>query len=197
MAGGLASRGWVEAAGWPQTNQITDDKDKAFGIWNDVFFDTVDIHHRTRSRNKYGPVIFLMNVECLLHLPAGSTVLITRMNPSKWENTQTQAQRYLLTPAVLAQDLIPGDFGQMLVISSPTKIVPFGQFLERIILDDPHAPSIQGSPEYQNAMSHLVHDAANNNIRVEVARRQCREECKCVAEYAEKATRINYFYKVQ
>ena len=45
--GGLASRGFVEDRHLSQTAQpASDEIDKRYGIWHDVFLDHVDIHYR-------------------------------------------------------------------------------------------------------------------------------------------------------
>ncbi len=53
----LLSRGTVERLGLKQTSQYTDNADKKYSIWFDVFVDTVDIHQRASRRNQYGPVL--------------------------------------------------------------------------------------------------------------------------------------------
>lgn len=47
----LISRGTVERLGVTQTPQSSDDLDKRYGIWFDVFADSVDIHNRARRAN--------------------------------------------------------------------------------------------------------------------------------------------------
>lgn len=42
--GGLLSRGEVEKRGLKQTSQLSDDDDKLYNIWNDVFFDSCDVY---------------------------------------------------------------------------------------------------------------------------------------------------------
>src|SRR4051812_37172943 len=69
---GLLSRGYVESNGLSQTAQDSDDIDKKYGIWDKVFLDHVDIHHRggrVRGANYYGPVLFRFPVDYLLTLP--------------------------------------------------------------------------------------------------------------------------------
>lgn len=47
--GGLLSRETVEEYNLPQTDQQSDDIDKKFNIYNDIFFDSVDIHERAKD----------------------------------------------------------------------------------------------------------------------------------------------------
>lgn len=57
-AGSLLSRGSVERLGVAQTPQASDEADRRYSIWFDVFLDSVDIHKRASRANVYGPVMF-------------------------------------------------------------------------------------------------------------------------------------------
>lgn len=192
--GGLSSRERVEQSGLPQKSQITDDLDRKFGIWGDVFMDTVDIHARISDRNKYGPVMFVMRVELLRNLPAGSRALITRTNPSKWDEMMPDQQRYFMRASDLTSGLNLGDFDQMLVIRTASGIIPFGHHLQSIVLDEPRLQDGE-SPEYNAAASALAAAANVNGVNVGVMRRQC-APCKCYKSYADRSTRVPWFYNI-
>lgn len=190
--GGLASRQRVENASLPQTNQYTDDLDRKLGIWNDIFLDTVDIHGKISDRNKYGPVLFEMSVEMLRNLPASSRILITRSNPSKWQVGAPEADCYFLDQFELSKGFVVGNFDHMLAIRTPDGIIPFANFLQKITLDEPRL--INGeSTEHITARTALLRAAATNNIRVNIVRRNC-IYCNCITSYAEKNTRIPWFF---
>lgn len=190
--GGLASRQRVEHVRLPQTKQYTDYLDRRLGIWNDIFLDTVDIHSKISDRNKYGPVLFEMSVEMLRNLPAPSRVLITRSNPSKWQVGASEADCYFLTKSDLDKGLVVGDFDHMLVIRTQNGLIPFANFLQRITLDEPR--QINGeSAEHVTAKAALLGAAATNGIQVNIVRRNC-TNCSCIASYAEKDTRIPWFF---
>lgn len=193
--GGLASRQAVERAQLPQTNQITDDIDRKFDIFGDAFADTVDIHARRSDRNNYGPVLFVFGVDVLRTLPVPSRVLITRSNPTKWANTTSDGERYFLDADELDDGLVVGDFGQMLVIRTNDGIVPFGPYLQSIILDEPRL-SIGVGPEFQRAATALNSAVTALGLPVQVTRRTCGGMCKCINSYTEKSTRIGWFYKL-
>jgi len=193
---GLASRALVERNKLPQTNQITDDEDREYGIWGDVFVDTVDIHRRLSNRNMYGPVLFVMNVDVLRALPQDARVLVTRSNPTKWSETKTEAERYFMTSAELRSGLTVGNFDQMLVIRTSEQIVPFTHHLEEIVLDEPKLAT-GTSPEFDHASAALANAVAALGLRVPVTRRSCVANCKCVSSYSEKATRIPWFFGVK
>lgn len=190
--GGLASRQKVEQSQLPQTIQISDNLDRSLGIWGDVFLDTVDIHHHISDRNKYGPVLFEMNVEILLNLPAASSVLITRSNPTNWQPTTPDSERYFLDQPSLNTGLRVGEFGHMLVIRTPTGVIPFSDHLQRIVLDEPRLATGE-SNEHIAAKAALAAAAQHGNVRVNVVRRHC-SPCRCTSSYAKKITRIPWFF---
>lgn len=193
--GGLASRRAVDVHRLPQTSQITDDLDRKYGIWGDIFMDTVDIHERASDRNKYGPVLFVLNVEMLRNLSPSARVLITRVNPSKWGQTSTDAERYFLTSADLKGGLSIGDFNQMLVIRTDNGILPFMTYLEAIVLDEPRLTSGQ-SAEFLAAADALNTSAAAAGLQIRVTQRLC-HPCGCISSYAKKESRIPWFYNLR
>jgi hypothetical protein len=193
--GGLASRALVERQNLPQTIQFTDAVDREYGIWGDVFVDTVDIHRRISNRNKDGPVLFVLNVRVLCALPPTARVLVTRLNPSKWTDNCSDAERYFLTAAELKNGFSVGDFDQMLVIRTAEAIVPFTQYLEEIVLDEPKL-MVGTSPEFDAAAYALSNALAALNLQVPVNRRAC-APCNCIASYAEAGTRIPWFFGVR
>ena len=81
--GSLLSRGVVQRRGFRQTEQPSDVIDQKYGVWLDIFTDSVDIHQRANRRNTYGPVLFKINIDILktLNLPP---LWITKKNPTKW-----------------------------------------------------------------------------------------------------------------
>jgi hypothetical protein len=184
----------VERANLGQTNQITDNADRTFDIWDDVFADTVDIHHRGSMRNMYGPVLFVLDVEVLLTLPQESRLLVSKLNPKKWTVNMPDADRYFLTSDELWSGLSVGNFGQMLIIRAPNGIVPFGDHLQRIIIDEPREPPPVEGPEFRTARTALVTAAASSGLVVPIIRRHCNRACQCTTQYAEKAPRISYFF---
>ena len=68
QAGGLLSRGDVEKNDLLQTAQESDGVDKTFDVWNDIFLDTADLHKLFSRQNRYGPVLFVFDVNLLLKI---------------------------------------------------------------------------------------------------------------------------------
>ena len=176
--GGLASRGCVAGRGLPQTAQYTDIIDQRYGIWGDVFTDGVDIHERTSARNKYGPVVFVLDARLLLELEDGIEVLITKSNPTKWTDDQSVGDRYFTSIAELSAGLTRGTFDQMITFRTADRIIPFGNQLKQIVLDDPQVKNV-----FTTAQQSLRSTATNHGIAIPVVRRTCGLGCKCAANY--------------
>ncbi len=193
----LASRGVVEASQLPQSYQYSDAADKRYGIWNDVFLDAPDFHSRISNPNQYGPVTFELSIEVLLSLHHDSRVLVARSNPTKWDAVPNEADRYFWTLDQLRAGFSFGEFDHMLVIRTPTGVVPFGAYLRRILLDDPLQPGV--SKEYNAAFAQLNAALAAGQPPAlhSVTRRTCREACKCKATYAEKWQRYGPLFQLQ
>src|SRR5262249_23476596 len=134
---GLASRGYVEDRGLPQTSQYSDATDKRLGIWYDVFADGVDIHERGSIRNNYGPVLFILPATILQQLPPGTEVLVTRNNPVRWGPADSPADRYFMSPEELLDGYEYGDFGKHVVLRNDNGFLPFDESTLRLLLDDP------------------------------------------------------------
>jgi hypothetical protein len=86
--GGLLSRGAVESKSLLQTGQKSDDIDKLYGVWNDIFLDDLDIHQRSKKHNFYGPVLFRFKTE-ILTSPWTPDVAITKKNPVDWKEADS------------------------------------------------------------------------------------------------------------
>lgn len=190
--GGLASRQKVEQSQLPQTDQYTDATDRSFGVWNDVFLDTVDIHARASRRNQYGPVLFELNVAILLNLPNQSIVLMIRSNPSKWMAHTPDEDRYFVTPAQLSSGLEIGNFDHMLLIRTPSGIIPISNHLKTLTLDEPRLNTGE-SEEYIAAKNALSTAAHTVGVQVNIARRNCASSCRCTTNYAEPNIIYKYF----
>lgn len=63
---GLLSRGEIARRMLNMTEQTFDDIDKIYNVWNDIFFDIVDLHGYFPRQNLYGPVCFKISNEFLL-----------------------------------------------------------------------------------------------------------------------------------
>lgn len=182
--GGLASRGYVADLGLPQTSQYTDGVDKKYGIWYDVFADTVDIHYRAGriKFNQYGSVLFVLDLAILKALPAKSEVFVTKKNPTKWIEGEPIDKRFFTTPDELESSLVFGEFDQMVVVKTRSGILPFPEGTIPIILDDPQRALSDGTSAFLHATDRLE-TAALGNIPIHLTKRICRRDCRCIELY--------------
>lgn len=184
--GALVSRGYAEANRLPQTYQYTDEKDKKYNVWNDVFLDTDDYHRRISDQNKYGPVVFMMDSQILTALPSESHVLVTRSNPSDWLDSQTHDDRYFSTKQQLLAGLSLGTMSQMLTIRTPNSLLPFGRALIEVVLDNPQQQLANQSDAFTSSMTNLSTAASSGSVTAPLRSRNCNQGCKCVGTYQSK-----------
>lgn len=186
--GCLASRGFVEDHALEQTPQpLSDEKDRKYGIWHRVFLDHVDIHHRAgrvRGPNQYGPVLFLLDLDILLHLPVGSDVFVTKTNPVYWLDNQPEVCRWFQSADELAANLAVGNFEKMLVIQTPLAMIPFPHRQVQIMLDDPKKMVSCGEDAYRHACTQLQAAAMSGGFEAVIAPHVCKSDCTCVEKYA-------------
>ena len=194
--GGLASREHVERQGLAQTPQYTDYVDRKFGIWNDVFTDSVDIHARIRNRNQYGPVVFVLDARMLATLPAEVDVLITKSNPTKWADGQQHADRYFTTAAELSAGLVRGTFDQMITYRIRDGLLPFGTHLQQIVLDDPRVNRPDSIGTFTVTQRALQEAAAVGRVATPVSQRTCDADCKCLPKYAGDQNWVRKYFAV-
>jgi hypothetical protein len=184
---GLLSRGFVEQNKLAQTPQESDSKDKKYGIWDRIFVDHVDIHYRggrTKGPNQYGPVLFRFDLSVLLELPAGSEVLVTKINPYHWYDKQPDAERWFQSVQELEEKLHFGDFDKMLVIKTPSDKLAFPKKRAEIFLDDPQRQVSSGEGAYAYAEKRLKAAATVSQIEVSIGKHECRSDCICIEKYA-------------
>ena len=128
---GLYSRQAVEDKGLFQTPQVSDETDKFFGVYNDIFFDSCDIHARASKVNSYGPVLFVYHVDLLSNYLAH--VAITKSNPLYWKAATTENEKYFQNIEEIMQDFNYGTFAQHITIRN-IGYIGFS-FLSKIIFD--------------------------------------------------------------
>jgi hypothetical protein len=181
---GLVSRGRVEAEGMRQTAQYTDDGDRRFNVWNDVFTDSVDLHTRMSRRNQYGPLLFELDVGILAVLPEEVEVHLTRTNPSKWAIGQSHEDRYFHAPGLATAGFVRGTFDHMITFRTASGLIPFGDHLRRIVLDNPQMIWVQSQASiFEGALARVHQLAADAGLTTPIVERQCHEGCRCVSEY--------------
>jgi hypothetical protein len=125
--GNLLSREYIEMNNLKQTAQYTDDKDKKYGIFNDIFMDTIDIHDRASGKNHYGPILFVFPLS-ILKRPEIHFIRITKKNPSKWNENVALEDRFYTSEEEFKSNYTKGDFDSMIIWVYSINCVKWGNY---------------------------------------------------------------------
>lgn len=176
-AGGICSRQYLDTSRLPKTSQYTDCNDQKLDVYNDLFFDSVDIHGRIRKPNYYGPVLFVFDLQMLLQESFANRILITKSNPCYWKPYLKCNDWYFTSLDELGKGFQKGDFKQMITCHQ----VGFTNFkyLQKIILDRPTAKYTELFRLAYQALSQGIQEAG---LSIPLNIREC-EYCKCINEY--------------
>lgn len=180
---GLLSRGAVDILGEVQTPQYTDDADKRFGVWNDIFFDAVDIHERIRNNNKYGPVLFVYNLE-VLKTAKEDGLRIVKLNPSSWNDNTTEEQKFYTDINDFDLHYCRGDFNTQITFNNFTTPLLFACGLEKIIVDTVRIKyrDIHVGTNMLKAIRDAVVEHSPDELS-KICIRSCPIDCKCHQTY--------------
>ena len=173
----LLSRGTIDRMGITQSPQKSDESDRRYSIWFDVFMDSVDIHCRARRANVYGPVLFIFDLK-LIDKNGTGRLWVTKLNPTKWAK-KSDEQRWFQNREEIEEKFVVGEFDQMLVARHCGGALPFGRHLKKILLDDPARQTKDGIDIYSMAVGALRLAMGDANIDVPIERRVCRTGCQC------------------
>ncbi len=174
---GLMSREYVENMGLPQSPQESDESDKEWKIYNDVFFDSVDIHKRIRNINYYGPVTFVYSVDLLDSLNEYE-INVTKDNPVYWKEGSKTEDNYFTDADELENGFTKGAFYQHITIKNIEK-VPFN-YLEKIIIENPG----EDKKEYlDNAVTAIKNVIEEKQLNILLEIRNCTDSCNCLNTY--------------
>ncbi|AQT61638.1 hypothetical protein [Cellvibrio sp. PSBB023] len=133
--GGLLSRKAVEDRELYQTPQTSDEIDKLFDVFGDVFLDTKDLHSYFSRQNHYGPVLFQFGLE--LVRDERFEVWVTKDNPIYWKSNSIPSDNYFRSVEELAENWDRYDVQKkMFTIRKPSQAILF-DYLESITLDNP------------------------------------------------------------
>jgi hypothetical protein len=183
---GLLSRGAMEKRNVQQTGQNSDGIDKKFNVWNDIFLDTVDLHGYRYSgysrQNIYGPVLFILKVNLLLD-SRFNNVWITTNNPSNWNESDIEEDRYFDTVDNYIRDMGINRQQKMITIRNMNDSIPFSEYLECIKLDNPQRCFAKPqSNVYQYAYNKLNNAVNKAALNVNVIEHKC-NNCYCIENY--------------
>ena len=183
-SGKLLSRQRVEQLRLPQTAQKSDDLDKQFGIWDEVFVDSVDIHQRAGNRNFYGPVLFRINLN-VLDRKEIQWVSITKKNPTNWKKDgEANAARWFIDLDEVKRDFVRGEFGQMIVLRCQNGELDISRTLEALVLDDPTISVKPNVDLYSFGLGALCLARVVGNLAdFPIEKRSCPKQCLCGSFY--------------
>ncbi|MBK9672793.1 MAG: hypothetical protein IPP56_14685 [Bacteroidetes bacterium] len=137
--GGLLSRKYVEDNKLVQTIQKSDDKDKIFNIWDDIFLDAINISRYFTQYNVYGPILFAFRLDLLKNKEV-KTVRITKRNPLYWREGEGNVERYFQTVEDFKSKFKSGnklnDGGYHITFTTLNGFLSF-KHLEAIQIDNP------------------------------------------------------------
>jgi len=186
--GYLLSRGEAQARQLPQSAQRSDLRDQELGIWNYVFLDLVDIHHRGRKRNAYGPVLFVIDPAIM---NGDFPVLITKKNPISWQNGESPDDWYYGDISEFSRNYRVGDFRSMVLVGNQGGALCLRGSLQRIILDDPPMVwPVEKIGFFDLAAGFLLNAASQGGLDPPptIQRRRCPVGCQCINEYQRDAS---------
>ena len=184
----LISRGTVERRGITNTPQASDDLDKRYGIWFDVFMDSVDIHKRARRANVYGPVLFIVDTKIIERTYTGR-LWVTKLNPTKWAG-KSDRERWFRDKEDLEENFVLGRFDQMIVARHCGGELPFKRYLKKIVLDDPNMQTEDDVDLYSIGVGALRLAMEDAGLDVPIERRKCRAGCQCEKYWGEDDERL-------
>lgn len=174
-SGGLLSRQTADDMGLPQTPQSTDETDKEVGVYNDIFFDSVDIHQRAGEVNHYGPLMFVYAVDVLDTLEEYD-ICVTKSNPKIWSKDMSYKDKYFTNRESLSLHFIPGEFSQHITIRDISKPLPF-EYLTEIVIENP-------GEKYSEFLHQAIEALKNVGVEVPIVVRKCKDTCRCIATYS-------------
>lgn len=183
---GLLSRGAMSAQKLPMTPQSSDDIDKQFDVWNDIFFDLVDLHGYFPRQNLYGPVCFKLSNEFLLdkNLP---NICITKDNPIYWTNNMSEEEKYYSSISEYITDFEKSMKNhtiqsKMFTIHNTKKHIPFKKYLVAITLDNP-AVKVNGVALFPLAKEAINSSLSESGFNIDILKMRICNNCFCKANY--------------
>ena len=185
--GHLLARGSAHERELDQTSQSSDRLDRKLGIWYDLFFDSCDIHERSGSYNKYGPILLCFDL-ALLEQDWAPSIWVTKDNPIRWSAATPSSERWFTSMEELASRYDRFAFRQHAVLRNVGGSVRALPYLKKIVIDNPQRkrPNVASIDMFSEAIG-----ALNNALRagklhgkgIAIHNRTC--VCGCVQGYVD------------
>lgn len=186
LSGGLLSRGNIDRSRLTQTIQASDDEDKEFDVWDDVFLDTADLHGYFPRQNLYGPVLFKFKI-CFL-LNDDVDIWITKNNPMYWDSTLSDEDKYFQSVEELIEKWDSYDRQKKMITIRKASVPVLFSVLDEIRLDDPEI-IIHGDTNVFIEMKNALFSATEgfHALRTKFKVRKC-SHCYCKNNYLNQVT---------
>ncbi|WP_223654355.1 hypothetical protein [Hymenobacter psoromatis] len=187
-SGRLLARGVIHEAGLDQTAQQSDRKDRALGVWYDLFFDASDMHELLNQRNIYGPVLLEFDLS-LLEQDWLPFVWVTKTNPIHWDVDTPSNERWFTSIEELEAGYDPRDPGHHIVLRNVAGTVRLKPYLRTIIVDyTQRFPYGSAQTNYSKmAVASFLAAAKEGKVGASSIKLKYRDHsataCQCTAQY--------------
>jgi hypothetical protein len=180
----LLSPGTAEKLGLFQGSKISARLGSHFGIADDVFTDSTDIHKHSGGLHRRGPVLFKLDIE-IIRSTVNGKVWVTKSNPAAWQANTPHELRWFSSANDLDHSFTCGNAENMILFRHCGGKLPLVNHLKRITLDDPQL-RVGGDVDcYSMAYGALRLAMSYSGIEVPIERRACDETCDCSSDYLE------------
>ena len=119
-------------------------------------------------------------------------VWVTKLNPIKWTG-RSRKERWFQSKDDLEENFIEGNFDHMIVFRHCGGALPFGNFVQQIILDDPKLV-VAGLDLYSVGFGALALAMSDAGLSIPIKRRKCLPECRCKNSYKNGGTRTHEMF---
>lgn len=178
---GLMSRGLVEEHNLYQSVQSSDEIDKRFDVWHDIFIDTIDLHGFFPRQNYYGPILFKFNIDFLLK--DKYDIWITKNNPIYWKEDDLMKDKYFQNIDDLKENWDKFDRQKKMFTIKNISIPSLFENLEKIIIDDPNVKIMDDIVLIDKVIEELkIVLESNNLLKGKFEIRTC-TSCYCKSNY--------------
>jgi hypothetical protein len=171
----LLSPGSADKLGLFHCTQTSSQIGRSFGIWDDVFTETVDLHQLTGAPNRRGPVLFKLDIEIIRNTVNGRA-WVTKSDPAEWAITTPHDRRWFSSANDLDHYFDLGNANYMALFRHCGGRLPMLNHLQEVIVDDPHF-SIDGEIDcFSMAYGALSLAMTEGGIKAPIVRRGCNSD---------------------
>lgn len=183
--GALLSRNECANQKLPMSSQYTDKHDETHKIWDDIFMNFHDFHRTFKRPNKYGPILFVVNVNRLkeeLLIRPDLKLHITKTQPHAWTSETSDDEKWQKDTSEVFKNKI--GFGNPTFLNGWHDIVITQSSPSGIPLSVCDSVNIDNHPNnnnfYQQVSSAFQNCMNSHNLQLNLSERECIvPECTC------------------